>query len=108
MSPHTLGGEGTAHADSKHMKGLNNMTYTSKRDDKVAYEDGALYVIYFKETFGNGRYRNRLVLRHAFTIDQAEHDFEEECKAKGIDYRLYRIFQAYESRRYEYHDFEEF
>lgn len=74
------------------------------RDDKCSFDDGALYVIYFKEMFANGRYKNRLLMRHAFSIEQAERNFEEECNTKGLDVVLYRIFQAYESRRYLYEE----
>lgn len=77
---------------------------TNYKDEKTAFEDGAVYVIYYKELFHNGTWRNHLLLRHAFSLDQAYRNFVEECQAKGIDFQVYRIFQAYEMRRFIYED----
>lgn len=80
------------------------MQITGHRDEKCSFDDGALYVVYYRELFDNGTYRNHLVMRHAFTLDQAERNFIEECEQKGMDVQIYRIFQAYENRRYFYEE----
>lgn len=80
------------------------MQIIGHRDEKCAFDDGALYVVYYRELFENGTYRNHLVMRHAFTLDQAERNFIEECDQKDMDVQIYRIFQAYENRRYFYEE----
>lgn len=71
-------------------------------NDRVAFDDGALYVIYYRENLAQGKWKNKLVLRHAFSMDSAERNFKEECEETGTDYVLYRIMQACEMRRYIY------
>lgn len=71
-------------------------------DEKVAFDDGALYIISFKELFDNGTYRVRTVKRHAFNINHAFDNFVIECKTKGVNFEFVRICQAYESRRFFY------
>lgn len=80
---------------------MNNKKVTWK-DEKCAFDDGALYIILYKEIFANGTYKIHHAHRHAFSIEQAYNNFLEECKYKGIDFELFRIFQAYESRKYFY------
>lgn len=78
------------------------MQLIGAHDDRVAYDDGFLYVIYFKEEQGQGKWKNRLVIRHAMSMDEAQGNFEAEMRSDNIDYSIYRIMRCAEMRRFLY------
>ena len=83
------------------MKDCGKLTFV---DEKCAFDDGAMYLVTFKEFFGNGKYRIRTIKRHAFNLNQAFDNFIIEIDNKGLECQVIRICQAYESRRYFYND----